>query len=134
VCSRANNLVKPLDMHRSYFDATPYHLLRHRSQSYWLKDGKLALARFDLDTGVTVSNGGLNAPLPDMVKYLNFLLGDPRRRAVGDQLPGGAARTGIPARSVGLAAVERLLADPVPVRLMVWVNAPSRACFTTGLN
>jgi len=84
VCSRANNLFKPLDMHRSYFDATPYHLLRHRSHSYWLKEGKLAPARFDLDTGVTVSNGGLNAPLPDMVKYLNFLLGDPRRQAVYD--------------------------------------------------
>ena len=78
------NVFKPLDMHRSYFDATPYHLLRHRSHSYWLKDGKLAPARFDVDTGVTVSNGGLNAPLPDMVKYLNFLLGDPRRQAVYD--------------------------------------------------
>ncbi|MGH9908155.1 MAG: serine hydrolase domain-containing protein, partial [Pyrinomonadaceae bacterium] len=41
---------------------------------------------FDVDTGITVSNGGLNAPLTDMVKYINFLLGDPKRREVYDQL------------------------------------------------
>ncbi|MEQ9440618.1 MAG: hypothetical protein RIG62_16315, partial [Cyclobacteriaceae bacterium] len=29
------------------------------------------------DTGITASNGGLNAPLKDMVKYLNFLTGQP---------------------------------------------------------
>ena len=33
-------------------------------------------AGFDFDTGITVSNGGLNAPLPDMAKYLPFLLSD----------------------------------------------------------
>jgi CubicO group peptidase (beta-lactamase class C family) len=74
------NIFKPLEMHRSYFDATPYHLLKHRAQSYYLKEGKLTAARFDADTGITVSNGGLNAPLTDMVKYLNFLLGDARRQ------------------------------------------------------
>jgi CubicO group peptidase (beta-lactamase class C family) len=31
---------------------------------------------FDFDTGITVSNGGLNAPLGDMAKYLSFLVGD----------------------------------------------------------
>lgn len=69
------NIFKPLEMYRSYFDATPYHLLKHRSHSYWLEDGKLRPARFDVDTGITVSNGGLNSPLTDMVKYLNFLMG-----------------------------------------------------------
>ncbi|MGH7560968.1 MAG: serine hydrolase, partial [Gemmatimonadales bacterium] len=29
----------------------------------------------DFDTGITVSNGGLNAPIGDMVRYLAFLLG-----------------------------------------------------------
>ena len=33
-------------------------------------------ARFDFDTGITVSNGGLNAPLGDMAKYLVFLTAD----------------------------------------------------------
>ncbi|MGE0882407.1 MAG: serine hydrolase domain-containing protein [Blastocatellales bacterium] len=80
------NIFKPLEMYRSYFDATPYHLLKYRSASYWLKEGKLTPARFDVDTGITVSNGGLNAPLPDMIKYLNFLIGDARRQTIYDQL------------------------------------------------
>lgn len=69
------NIFRPLEMRQSYFDSTPYHLLKNRSASYWIENGKLSPARFDVDTGITVSNGGLNSPLPDMVKYLNFLLG-----------------------------------------------------------
>ena len=80
------NIFKPLEMYRSYFDTTPYHLLKHRSHSYYLKDGQRTPARFDVDTGITVSNGGLNAPLPDMVKYLNFLLGDSKKQEVYDQV------------------------------------------------
>ncbi|WP_447725360.1 serine hydrolase domain-containing protein [Sphingomonas koreensis] len=75
------NILKPLGMHASYFDRTPPHLLRHRSHSYYLRDGRRTPAPFDADTGVTVSNGGLNAPMPDMAKYAAFLLGDPERRA-----------------------------------------------------
>ena len=33
---------------------------------------------------MTVSNGGLNAPMPDMARYLAFLLGDPARQAEYD--------------------------------------------------
>ena len=36
------NIFKPLEMYRSYFDTTPYHLLKHRSHSYWLEDGNCA--------------------------------------------------------------------------------------------
>ncbi len=78
------NIFKPLEMHRSYFDTTPRHLLKHRSHSYYMRAGKRTPARFDADTGITVSNGGLNAPLPDMVKYANFLLGDPKKQALYD--------------------------------------------------
>jgi CubicO group peptidase (beta-lactamase class C family) len=74
------NILRPLGMHASYFDRTPPHLLRHRSRSYYVRDGKRTAAPFDVDTGVTVSNGGLNAPLPDMAKYVAFLLGDPQRQ------------------------------------------------------
>ncbi|MEP7270964.1 MAG: serine hydrolase domain-containing protein [Acidobacteriota bacterium] len=69
------NIFKPLAMHQSYFDATPYHMLKDRCQSYYRKNGRLEPARFDANTGITVSNGGLNAPFEDMVKYLNFLVG-----------------------------------------------------------
>lgn len=74
------NILKPLGMADSYFDRTPPHLLPHRSHSYYIRDGKRVAAPFDVDTGVTVSNGGLNAPMPDMANYLAFLLGDPARQ------------------------------------------------------
>ena len=69
------NILKPLGMHSSYFDATPYHLLKHRSHSYYIRDGKRTEGRFDVNTGITVSNSGLNSPISDMVKYLAFLTG-----------------------------------------------------------
>ena len=78
------NILKPLGMHDSYFDRTPPHLLSHRSHSYYIRGGKRVAAPFDVDTGVTVSNGGLNAPLPDMAKYVAFLLGDAARASEYD--------------------------------------------------
>lgn len=81
------NVLRPLAMRNSYYDTTPPHLLRHRSHSYFLaKDGKLKDGIFDMDTGITVSNGGLNAPLTDMAKYLKFLIGDPKRRGEYDAI------------------------------------------------
>jgi CubicO group peptidase (beta-lactamase class C family) len=78
------NILRPLGMHASSFDRTPPFLLPHRSHSYYVRGGKRTAAPFDVDTGVTVSNGGLNAPLPDMAKYVAFLLGDPGRAAEYD--------------------------------------------------
>ncbi len=69
------NLLKPLGMYRSYFDRTPYHLLPYRSKNYEMKGAERVTNGLDFDTGITVSNGGLNAPLEDMVKYLAFLMG-----------------------------------------------------------
>jgi CubicO group peptidase (beta-lactamase class C family) len=70
------NILKPLKMHKSYFDKTPPHLLKYRSHSYYLKEVALTPARFDVSTGVAVSSGGLNSPLKDMVRYIGFLMGD----------------------------------------------------------
>src|SRR3954452_14714181 len=69
------NILMPLGMHSSFFDRAPYHLVAHRSHSYTRDDEGLHEARFDFDTGITVSNGGLNAPFGDMAKYLAFLIG-----------------------------------------------------------
>lgn len=68
------NILMPLEMHASFFDRAPYHLVAHRSHSYRRADAGLTEAPFDFDTGITVSNGGLNAPLGDMAKYLAFLV------------------------------------------------------------
>jgi CubicO group peptidase (beta-lactamase class C family) len=70
------NILKPLGMYRSYFDRTPYHLLPYRSNNYYVEDGVPAANGLDFDTGITVSNGGLNAPITDMVTYLRWLAGD----------------------------------------------------------
>ena len=78
------NILKPLGMHSSYFDATPYHLLKHRSHSYYISDGKRTEGRFDVNTGITVSNSGLNSPIADMLKYLNFLTGNESKSDVHD--------------------------------------------------
>jgi CubicO group peptidase (beta-lactamase class C family) len=75
------NILKPLGMYRSYFDVTPYHLLPWRSNNFTVKGGKPVANGLDFDTGITTSNGGLNAPITDMAKYLAFLAGD-RGRAV----------------------------------------------------
>ncbi len=80
------NIFRPLEMHRSYFDTTPAHLLKNRSHSYYIENGKRTEGRFDADTGITVSNSGLNAPVADMVKYVNFLLGDPAKKEDQDHV------------------------------------------------
>lgn len=90
------NILRPLGMHSSYFDTTPPHLLPNRSHSYFIREGKRTEGRFDADTGITVSNSGLNAPVADMAKYLNFLLGSPPARggvdpASADGVVGGRA-------------------------------------------
>jgi CubicO group peptidase (beta-lactamase class C family) len=70
------NILKPLDMSASYFDVAPYFLESHVSASYLRSGTQLTLQPFNFDTGITTSNSGLKAPIPDMVKYLRFLIGD----------------------------------------------------------
>jgi CubicO group peptidase (beta-lactamase class C family) len=69
------NILKPLGMTRSYFDLTPYHLLADRANNYEVRNGRAEPNGLDFDTGITTSNGGLNAPVSDMAKYFGFLLG-----------------------------------------------------------
>jgi CubicO group peptidase (beta-lactamase class C family) len=71
------NILRPLDMRATYFDRTPYHLLRDRSNNYDIVEGQPLPNGLDFDTGITVSNGGLNAPITDLLKYLQFLVGAP---------------------------------------------------------
>jgi CubicO group peptidase (beta-lactamase class C family) len=68
------NILMPLGMTRSFFDRAPAFLRDHRSHSYGGRRDTLHENPFDFDSGITVSNGGLNAPLGDMAKYLAFLI------------------------------------------------------------
>jgi CubicO group peptidase (beta-lactamase class C family) len=76
------NILKPLGMFTSYFDRAPYYLLKHRAEGYYRANGVLQPAPFNFDSGITVSNSGLNAPLADMARYLGFLLGSTNDPAI----------------------------------------------------
>jgi len=70
------NIFLPLRMDRSYFDTTPRHLLDHRSNNYVVTaEGDTVANGPDFNTGITVANGGLNAPVGDMLRYASFLAG-----------------------------------------------------------
>jgi CubicO group peptidase (beta-lactamase class C family) len=72
------NIWTPLGLSRSYFGVTPYHLARWRSNNYTVTrdsagvEAVIANGR-DFDPGITIPNGGWNAPLGDLVKYAAFL-------------------------------------------------------------
>ena len=87
------NIFAPLGITRSYFNGTPYYLAADRSNNYYVtKDsagrvGVTANGR-DFDPGITIPNGGWNAPLSDMVTYLAFITdatgGDTAKRRLYD--------------------------------------------------
>ncbi len=96
------NVLRPLGMAGSYFDVTPYHLQPRRSHGYGAAaNGEPQDLGPDFDTGVTVSNGGLNAPVADMARYLAFLLG---------AAPAGSDAAAVLAR----ASLEEMWAPSLP--------------------
>lgn len=74
------NILSPLGMTHTYFNVTPYYLAAYRSNSYKIvldaqgQQTVQAQGR-EFDTGITTPNGGLNAPLDDMAKWISFLIG-----------------------------------------------------------
>ena len=100
------NILKPLEMTHSYFDRAPYFLEPHLSASYLRAGAKLTPQPFNYDTGLTVSNSGLKAPIADMVKYLRFLVGDEKNPLYDIVLK----RRSLEEMWTGLVKIE----DPVP--------------------
>ena len=78
------NILTPLGMSRSYFNLTPRALAKDRSNNYTVSVAaggqKTVKANGrEFDTGITTPNGGLNAPLDDLVRWVGFLTGsDPQ--------------------------------------------------------
>lgn len=152
------NVLRPLGMSRSYFDVTPYHLLRYRSNNYTTVNGQLVANGLDFDTGITVSNSGLNAPFTDMAKYLRFLLGSPGmnddarnvlRRPSLDEMwravvpVGRPDGSGVPADSVGLGYFIRTVAgrrlightgSQASFRSFFYVNPETRSAIIGNFN
>lgn len=112
------NILTPLGMTRAFFDRAPYHLLSDRSHSYWFSKGSLEEARFDFDTGITVSNGGLNAPLGDMEAYVRFLLGETRTKAA----EGVLKRSSLEEMWTPVALVETVGEDRVDMGLCFFIE------------
>lgn len=74
------NVLTPLGLTRSYFGVTPYHLAAFRSNNYTVLSGSAGRVTLrangrDFDPGITIPNGGWNAPLGDLATYLAFLSG-----------------------------------------------------------
>ena len=74
------NVLSPLDLQRSYFGTTPYWLAADRSHNYYVEPDSAGGTRLidngaDFDPGITIPNGGWNAPLGDLVRYVAFLTG-----------------------------------------------------------
>lgn len=72
------NILMPLGMTSSYFDKAPYFLEPDVSESFLRAGDKITPQPFNFDSGITVSNSGLKAPVSDMLKYQRFLIGDPK--------------------------------------------------------
>jgi len=72
------NILSPLGMTHTYFNLTPTSLAKDRSNNYSVfvdtsgKETVKANGR-EFDTGITTPNGGLNAPLGDLVRWVAFL-------------------------------------------------------------
>lgn len=74
------NIFSPLGMTHTYFNVTPYYLAKNRARSYTLHldaNGQVRIEAHprEFDTGITTGNGGINAPLTDMAKWIGFLSG-----------------------------------------------------------
>jgi CubicO group peptidase (beta-lactamase class C family) len=74
------NIFSPLGMTHTYFNVTPYYLAKDRARSYTLHldaSGRVSTEAHprEFDTGITTGNGGINAPLSDMAKWIAFLSG-----------------------------------------------------------
>jgi CubicO group peptidase (beta-lactamase class C family) len=72
------NIFAPLGITRSYFGGTPYYLADHRSNNYYVTRDSSGRERVnangrDFDPGITIPNGGWNAPLGDIARWVSFL-------------------------------------------------------------
>ncbi|MBU6364884.1 MAG: beta-lactamase family protein [Gemmatimonadetes bacterium] len=82
------NLFTPLGLTRSYFRGTPVHLVKHRGYGYTVvRDStapggtRLAATGPDFDPGITTPNGGWNAPVGELARYVAWLTGVLRTEA-----------------------------------------------------
>ena len=91
------NVFAPLGLHASYFGTTPYHLAAHRSHGYYVRrdsTGRDSLIDVgaDFDPGITIPNGGWNAPVEDVAKWMSALMGSAEFSVLPDSTVGEMSR------------------------------------------
>lgn len=74
------HIFAPLNLSRSYFGTTPYYLAPDRSHGYDISRDSTGADVVtdngaDFDPGITIPNGGWNAPVADLATYVAFLTG-----------------------------------------------------------
>src|SRR6266542_5839395 len=74
------NILTPWGMTHTYFNLTPSSLAKDRSNNYSVfvdvsGNETIKANGREFDTGITTPNGGLNAPLGDLVRWVAFLTG-----------------------------------------------------------
>jgi CubicO group peptidase (beta-lactamase class C family) len=81
-------LFMPLGMSSSYFGVTPAHLQSRRSRNYSVASGGIRDHGAEFDPGITIPNGGWNASVEDLARWIGFLGGasDPARQAEYDAI------------------------------------------------
>lgn len=91
------NIFNPLGLGKSYFGVTPYYLAAARSHNYTRRKDAAGLEVVadngaDFDPGITIPNGGWNAPLGDLAIYLAYLTnathGNPETQRLYDTVLG----------------------------------------------
>ena len=85
------NIWTPLGMTRSYVNSTPRWLAVHRSNRYHVEKDSAGAVTVqaggrEFDPGVTIPNGGWNAPIDDVAAWIAFLTGRAGPRVGADSL------------------------------------------------
>ena len=103
------NLFLPLGLQHSYFRITPRHLRAYRSHNYEVDKDSVVDRGPDFDPGITTPNGGWNAPLSDLARYVAFLTGKPandtvlKRSSLEEMWQAGKPMTDDGTQSMGLS-------------------------------
>ncbi len=99
------DVFRPLGLTKAFYDRAPYDLEKDMARGYEGEAGAVKPTRANFDSGITVSNGGLDAPLPALAAWLAFLAGDGPQilaRASLDEMWTPVLPTGHAGESIGL--------------------------------
>jgi CubicO group peptidase (beta-lactamase class C family) len=125
------DLFGPLGLSRSYFGRTPHHLEADRSNNYVVVRDSMSAERVvangrEFDPGITIPNGGWNAPTDDIARWFAFLAGAaPADSALARRYEGVLARRSLremwQARYLATDPVAGAAVAPDSVGLSVFV-------------